>query len=177
MENEKINLIAAIVENKPGVLYSVSNMFRRRGFNIESISVGPVEQADLARMTIAVKSDEKTLEQLIKQLNKLIDVVKVSRLNPTNIVTREVALVKVNIPRAEAGSDIVTYLDVFGGRIVDVSLETLVIEIAGESDRINAFVDVMKNFGIKELGRTGVTALSRGSECVRVEEQCGENEK
>ncbi|MGW8289598.1 MAG: acetolactate synthase small subunit, partial [Candidatus Bathyarchaeia archaeon] len=92
MGNEKTKVIAALVENKPGVLHSVANMFRRRDFNIESITVGLTEQEDLSRMTITVKADEKTLEQVVKQMNKLIDVVKVSQLEPENIVTRELAL-------------------------------------------------------------------------------------
>ena len=98
MESEKLKVISALVEHKPGVLHSVANMFRRRNFNIESITVGQTEQKGLARMTITVRSDEKTIEQIVKQMNKLIDVVKVSRLDPENIVTRELALVKVNVP-------------------------------------------------------------------------------
>lgn len=95
MESEKTKVISALVENKPGVLHSVANLFRRRNFNIESITVGPTEQADLARMTITVNEDEKTIEQVVKQLAKLIDIVKVARLEPGNFVMREMALVKV----------------------------------------------------------------------------------
>jgi acetolactate synthase-1/3 small subunit len=170
LENERTHIIAAIVEHKPGVLYSVANMFRRRGFNIESISVGPTEQGDLARMTMTVKGDERTIEQVIKQLNKLIDVVKVSRLDPGNIVTREMALIKVHVSETKARSDIMNYVDVFRGRVVDISPETLMVEITGGSDKIDAFIDLMKTFGIKELARTGITALSRGSKSVRIEE-------
>jgi len=170
MENERTHIIAAIVEHKPGVLYSVANMFRRRGFNIESISVGPTEKEDLARMTMTVKGDEKTIEQVVKQLNKLIDVVKVSRLDPANIVTREMALIKVHISETKARSDIINYVDVFRGRVVDISAESLTIEITGGSDKIDAFIDLMKTFGIKELARTGITALSRGLKSVRIEE-------
>ena len=170
IENERTQIIAAIVEHKPGVLYSVANMFRRRGFNIESISVGPTEKEDLARMTMTVKGDEKTIEQVVKQLNKLIDVVKVSRLDPANIVTREMALIKVHISETKARSDIINYVDVFRGRVVDISAESLTIEITGGSDKIDAFIDLMKTFGIKELARTGITALSRGLKSVRIEE-------
>jgi len=170
MANESSHIIAAIVEHKPGVLYSVANLFRRRGFNIDSISVGPIEQGDLARMTITVKGDEKTVEQVVKQLNKLIDVVKVSRLDPAKTVTREMALVKVHVPDTKARSDIINYVDVFRGRVVDVSQETLMVEITGGSDKIDAFIDLIKPFGVKELARTGITALSRGSKSVRIEE-------
>ncbi len=169
MENQKAHVIAAIVEHKPGVLYSVSNMFRRRGFNIDSITVGPSEQAELARMTITVKGEDKTLEQVIKQMNKLIEVVKVSQLDPENIVTREMALIKVHVSKTEARSDIITYVEVFRGRVIDVSPETLMVEITGTSDKIDAFLDLMKTFGIKEIARTGITALSRGLKSVRIE--------
>jgi len=170
MANERIHIVAAIVEHKPGVLYSVSNMFRRRGFNIDSITVGPSEQADLARMTITVKGEDRTIEQVIKQLNKLIEVVKVSQLDPLNIVTREMALIKVHVSKTEARSDIINYADVFRGRVIDVSPETLIIEITGTSDKIDAFIELMKTFGIKEIARSGITALSRGLKSVRIEE-------
>lgn len=170
MANEKIHIVAAIVEHKPGVLYSVSNMFRRRGFNIDSITVGPSEQADLARMTITVKGEDRTIEQVIKQLNKLIEVVKVSQLDPLNIVTREMALIKVHVSKTEARSDIINYADVFRGRVIDVSTDTLMIEITGTSDKIDAFIELMKTFGIKEIARSGITALSRGLKSVRIEE-------
>ena len=170
MENKKIRVIAALVENKPGVLHSVSNMFRRRGFNIESITVGRTEQEDLSRMTITVKGDEKTLEQIVKQMNKLIDVVKVSQLEPENIVTRELALIKVNVPDNKSRSDVINCVDVFRGRVVDVSPEALTIEITGTPDKIDAFLNLMRTYGIMELARTGLTALSRGIRSIRVDE-------
>jgi acetolactate synthase-1/3 small subunit len=170
MENQKTKVIAALVENKPGVLHSISNMFRRRGFNIESITVGRTEQEDLSRMTITVTGDEKTLEQVVKQMNKLIDVVKVSRLEPENIVTRELALIKVNIPDNKSRSDVINCVDVFRGRVVDVAPETLTIEITGTPDKIDAFLNLMRTYGIMELARTGLTALSRGVRSIKIEE-------
>jgi acetolactate synthase-1/3 small subunit len=170
MDYNKIHIISAIVENKPGVLYSVANMFRRRGFNIESISVGPTEHEDLARMTVTVKGDEKTIDQVVKQLNKLIDVIKVSILDPANVVTREMALIKVHVSEKKARSDIMNYVEVFRSRIVDISPETLMVEITGGSGKISAFIDLMKPFGIKEIARTGITALSRGSKSIKIEE-------
>jgi acetolactate synthase-1/3 small subunit len=169
MTKKKNHIISAIVEHKPGVLYNVSNMFRRRGFNIESISVGPTEQSDLARITITVREDERVIEQVVKQMNKLIDVVKVSRLDPDNIVTREMALVKVHAEDAKARSDVVNYVDIFRARVVDVSSETVMVEITGDSNKINAFLDLMKPFGVKEVARTGITALSRGVKSVKIE--------
>ena len=170
MESKKTRVIAALVENKPGVLHSVSNMFRRRGFNIESITVGRTEQEDLSRMTITVKGDEKTLEQIVKQMNKLIDVVKVSQLEPENIVTRELALIKVNVPDNKSRSDVINCVDVFRGRVVDVSPEALTIEITGTPDKIDAFLNLMRTYGIMELARTGLTALARGIRSIRIDE-------
>ncbi len=166
----KTKVIAALVENKPGVLHSISNMFRRRNFNIESITVGPTEQEDLSRMTITVNGDEKTLEQVVKQMSKLIDVVKVSRLEPENIVTRELALIKVNIPDNKSRSDVINCVEVFRGRVVDVSPASLTMEITGTPDKIDAFLNLMKTYGIMELARTGLTALSRGVSSIRVDE-------
>jgi acetolactate synthase-1/3 small subunit len=170
MENQKTKVIAALVENKPGVLHSVANMFRRRGFNIESITVGQTEQKGLSRMTITVSGDEKTLEQIVKQMNKLIDVVKVTGLEPENIVTRELALIKVNVPDTKTRSDIINCVEVFRGHIIDVSTETLIIEITGTPDKIDAFLNLMKTYGVMELARTGLTALSRGTRSIRIEE-------
>jgi len=170
MENQKTKVIAAIVENKPGVLHSVANMFRRRGFNIESITVGQTEQKGLSRMTITVKGDERTLEQIEKQMNKIIEVVKVTGLEPENIVVRELALIKVNTQDTKTRSDIINFAEVFRGRVVDVSPDTLTIEITGTPDKIDAFQNLMKTYGIMELARTGLTALSRGIRSIKIEE-------
>ena len=170
MENGKTKVIAALVENKPGVLHSVANMFRRRGFNIESITVGHTEQKGLSRMTITVNGDDKTLEQIVKQMSKLIDVVKVAIVEPRNIVTRELALIKVNVPDTKTRSDIINCVEVFRGHVVDVSPETLTIEITGTPDKIDAFLNLMKTYGIMELARTGLTALSRGPKSIRIDE-------
>jgi len=167
---EQKHVIAAIVEHKPGVLYQVSNMFRCRGFNIESISVGPTEQGKQARMTITVNGEHKTIEQVIKQLNKLIDVIKVRRLDPANIVIREMALVKVHASTTRPRSDVINYANIFRARVIDVSPESLIVEITGDPDKIEAFINLMKPFGVKEVARTGKTALSRGAKSVRIEE-------
>jgi acetolactate synthase-1/3 small subunit len=170
MENEKTKVISALVENKPGVLHSVANLFRRRNFNIESITVGPTEQKDLARMTITVNEDEKTIEQAVKQLAKLIDVVKVTRLEPGNFVMREMALVKISVPSTKERSDIISCVDVFRGRVIDVSPDSVTVEITGTPDKIDAFLNLMKTFGIIELARTGITALARGAKAIKIDE-------
>lgn len=171
MENrQKTTVISALVENKPGVLHSVSNMFRRRGFNIESITVGQVEQKGVARMTITVSGDEKTLEQIEKQMNKLIDVIKVNTLEPDNIVARELALIKINVPDVKSRSDIINCVEVFRGRVVDVATESLMVEITGTPDKIDAFLNLMRGYGISEMARTGLTALARGVKSIKIEE-------
>ena len=170
MAQEHNHLISTIVENKPGVLYNVSNLFRCRGFNIDSITVGPTDETGLARMTIMVRGDDRTIEQVIKQLNKLIDVLKVARLDPKNIVTRELALIKVNVPHTKSRSDIINYANIFRARVVDVSSESLMMELTGTSDKIDAFISLMRSFGVKEVARTGITALLRGAKSVKVDE-------
>jgi acetolactate synthase-1/3 small subunit len=158
------------VENKPGVLHNISNLFRRRNFNIDSITVGPTEQEDLARMTITVHGDEKTLEQVIKQLNKIIDVIKVVSLESDNMVARELALIKVRVPSTKERADIISCVDVFRGHVVDFAPETLMVEITGGSGKIDAFINLMKTYGIIELARTGITALARGAKSIRIDE-------
>ena len=171
MENhQKTTVIAALVENKPGVLHSVSNMFRRRGFNIESITVGQTEQKGVARMTITVSGDEKTLEQIEKQMNKIIDVIKVNQLEPDNIVARELALIKINVPDVKSRSDIINCVEVFRGRVVDVAPESLMVEITETPDKIDAFLNLMRGYGITEMARTGLTALSRGVKSTKIDE-------
>ncbi len=167
---KNIQVISAIVEHRPGVLYQVSNLFRRRNYNIESISVGPAEAEGTARMTITVSEDEQTTEQVIKQLRKLVEVIKVSRLDASNMVSREMALVKVDIANGTARSDIVQYANIFRSRIVDVSAESMTIEVTGDASKIDAFIDLMKGFGIKEIARTGIAALTRGARSTKVEE-------
>lgn len=162
-------ILVATVENKPGVLYRISNMFRRRNFNIESIVVGASEIKDLARMTITVKGDEYTIEQIIKQLKKLIDVIKVSKLDPKKSVIRELALIKVHTSDSKTKSDVMNYANIFRGRIVDVSEDSMTIEITGSSDKIDAFIELMRIYGIKELARTGAVAMLRNLKSFKIE--------
>ena len=155
-------IISTIVENKPGVLFRASNMFRRRGFNIESITVGPIEQPGLSKMTIVVNGNEDTVEQLVKQLAKLIDVIKIVRLEPRSSVVRELALIKVNAPDQRTRADLMNYVHIFRGKVVDVGDGTLTIEVTGNPDKIDAFIKIVSTFGIRDISRTGVTAIPRG---------------
>ncbi|MEM2884103.1 MAG: acetolactate synthase small subunit [Nitrososphaerales archaeon] len=155
-------ILSTIVENKPGVLFKASNMFRRRGFNIESITVGPIEQPGLSKMTIVVNGDESTVEQLVKQLAKLIDVIKIVRLEAKNSVVRELALIKVNASDQKARADLMNYVQIFRGKVVDVGEETMTIEVTGAPDKIDAFIKILTSFGIRDISRTGITAIARG---------------
>jgi len=156
--------IAVLVENKPGVLARVSSLFRRRGFNIESLAVGTTEREDISRMTIVVSGDNRTIEQVMKQLNKLVEVIKVSDLTQDS-VERELALVKIAVT-PEKRSEIIEIANIFRARIVDVSRESFIVEITGDEDKINAFIDLMRQYGIKEMSRTGKISMARGTRTV-----------
>ena len=160
--NESWHIVAALVENKPGVLFRVTNLFRARSFNIESITVGSTEQVDLSRMTITTKTDERTLDQLVKQLRKLIDVVEVRVLNTSKTVYRELALIKMKAEEPTARMEITTYASIFRANILDIGQDTIMVEITGTPDKIDAFKNLVYSFGIIQLARTGVSALPRG---------------
>ncbi|OYT26969.1 MAG: acetolactate synthase small subunit [Candidatus Altiarchaeales archaeon ex4484_96] len=156
------HIFIALVEHEPGVLMRVASLFTRRRFNIESISVGRTEEPHIARMTILTRGDEKILEQIEKQLNKLVDVIKVKDIDVGSSVCRELCIIKVHVPRESQKSRIIQYANVFRGRVVDVSPETMGVEITGDSDKVDAFIDLVKGFGIKVVARTGLTAMERG---------------
>src|ERR687885_1508818 len=149
-------ILSALVEDKPGVLFRVTNLFRARNFNIESITVGSTEQADLSRMTITTKSDEKTLDQLVKQLRKIIDVVEVKVLDTERTVYRELALIKMKAVDPTTRSEIINYSTIFRGSILDIGKETITVEITGTPDKIDAFKNLVEHYGIAQLSRTGV---------------------
>ncbi|NOJ26668.1 MAG: acetolactate synthase small subunit [Nitrososphaera sp.] len=161
-ENGDWYIVSAIVENKPGVLFRITNLFRARNFNIESITVGITEQPDLSRMTITTKSDERIVEQLVKQLRKLIDVVEVRVLDTDKSVFRELALIKMKAVDPTTRSEIMNYASVFRGNIIDIGKETMTVEITGTPDKIDAFKNLVEQYGITQLARTGVSALPRG---------------
>ncbi len=157
------HILVALVEDKPGVMQRISGLFRRRNFNIDSITVGRSEKEGISRMTLVVKGDEKIVEQVVKQLNKLIEVVKVSRVDEKESVVRELALIKVSTKTDKERAEIVQFTNIFRGGIVDVSRDSLIVEITGSSSKIDAFIDLVKSYGIIELARTGLTAMVRGS--------------
>lgn len=158
--------LAVLVVNKPGVLARISGLLSRRVFNIESITAGYTEQPDVTRITLDVNGDTRILDQVMKQLSKLIDVIKIVEIKSEVSVDRELALIKV---RAESNrrSEIVNLVSVFRANIIDVNRETMVIEILGDEKKINAFCEVLEDFGIVEIVRTGKVVLSRGPGAVK----------
>jgi acetolactate synthase I/III small subunit len=153
--------IAVIVENKSGVLTRIAGLFSRRAFNIDSLSVGATDNPDYSRMTLTVKGGEEVLEQVIKQLSKLINVIRVSELNPAESVERELAIIKVNADR-ENRSEIMQVADIFRAKIIDVSARSMIIEITGDEEKINAIVQLLRQYGVKEMARTGKVSIARG---------------
>ncbi len=154
--------LSVLVENKPGVLMRVASLFARRGFNIDSLAVGVTEDSTLSRMTIVVSAEDTPLEQVTKQLHKLINVIKVQDLDPKEMTDRELVLFKVNAP-PERRHEIIEIANVFRAKIVDVGKQSLTIEATGTGDKLLAMEDLLRAYGIKELARTGKIALARGS--------------
>lgn len=153
--------LVALVEDRPGVLNRVSSLFRRRNFNIESIAVGHTEQPNLSRMTIIVEGDDAKVEQVRKQLDKVIDVVKIVDITSDDKVARELALVKVKAT-ASTRNEIIQIVDIFRANIVDVSSDSLMVEVTGDEDKVNSLLDLLRGFGIREIARAGRIALTRG---------------
>ncbi|MDR2623784.1 MAG: acetolactate synthase small subunit [Methanobrevibacter sp.] len=160
MEMES-HIISTLVEDRPGVLQKVTSLFTRRGFNIDSITVGESETEHLARMVFVVNGDKKILEQVTKQLNKLVDVIKVRSLDPEITIRRELCLVKVKVENEQKRGEIIQLTDIFKGDILDVGENSLTVEITGNPSKINSFISLLKGFGIKKIAKTGSTALER----------------
>lgn len=155
------HIISVTVENRFGVLARIAGLFSARGYNIDSLCVAETDDPSISRITIVVKGDEKILEQIYKQLNKLIDVIKVVDLTREEHVERELALIKVNTPSFNERQEVMQLVSIFRGKIVDVGKKTLTIEISGSGDKIRAMIDLLKGFGIKEMARTGKIAILR----------------
>jgi len=169
--------LVALVEDKPGVLNRMASLFRRRGFNIESIAVGHSEVPHLSRMTIVVDGSTAMVEQVRKQLDKVIDVVRVSDITGDDTVARELALIKVKATSSNR-SEIIEIVDIFRASIVDVASGSLTIEVTGDGEKINSLFNLLRGFGIKEIARTGRIAMTRGaSGSLPVEERLSKTRK
>lgn len=160
------HILSVLVENHAGVLSRVVGLFSRRGFNIDSLAVGTTENPEVSRITIVVDGDEYIIEQVCKQLNKLIDVIKIKRLDKSESVSRELALIKVSATAATR-SEIMQVVEIFRAKIIDVSKTTLTVEISGDNDKVVAIEDMLAQFGIKEIVRTGSIAIERGNKVIK----------
>ncbi|WP_217912878.1 acetolactate synthase small subunit [Miltoncostaea marina] len=153
--------LSVLVENKPGVLSRVAGLFTRRGYNIDSLAVSPTEDADRSRMTITVDTSRFPVEQMTKQLDKLVNVIKIRDMDPENTVSRELALMKVKAD-ASTRSEVIQLVEIFEAQILDVTPESLTIQVTGETDQLLNFEQLVRPFGLIELVKTGVVALGRG---------------
>lgn len=169
--------LVALVEDKPGVLNRIASLFRRRGFNIESIAVGHSEIPHMSRMTIVVDGTTTSVEQVRKQLDKVIDVARVSEISSDDMVNRELALIKVKASSATR-SEIMQIVDIFRANIVDVAADSVTVEVTGDEEKIDSLFNLLRGFGVKELARTGRIAMTRGgSSPLQVEKEPARNQR
>ena len=159
------HVLSLLVEDKPGLLTRVAGLFARRGFNIESLAVGATEIDGLSRITVAVDVEDAPLEQVTKQLNKLVNVIKIVELDPTQSVQREHLLIKVRVDNSNR-SQILEAVTLFRARVVDVATDALVIEVTGDSGKVQAFLRVLEPYGIKEIAQSGLLAIGRGGKSI-----------
>ncbi|HEY3926187.1 MAG TPA: acetolactate synthase small subunit [Acidothermaceae bacterium] len=157
--------LSVLVENKPGVLARIASLFARRGFNIDSLAVGPTEYADVSRMTIVVNVEDNPLEQVTKQLNKLINVLKIVELEPASSVSRELLLVKVKAD-PQIRSQVLEVVQLFRAKVIDVAVDAVTIEATGGAEKIEALLRVLEPFGVKELAQSGMVAMGRGTRSI-----------
>lgn len=160
--------LSVLVENNPGVLSRVAGLFSRRGFNIHSLSVGTTQDPQVSRITLEVNGDASTVEQVSKQLSKLVEVIKIKTLRDNEIVKRGLVLVKIKVT-SKTRSEIIEITNVFRANIVDISANTLTVEITGHDGKIGAFLELVEPYGIEEIARTGMTALERGSNTLKID--------
>lgn len=165
MATEKRHTLSVLVENKPGVLTRIAGMFARRGYNIHSLAVGPTDDPALSRLTVVVGSDAVQVEQIVKQLNKLVHVLKILELDPAEAVERELQMVKVNAP-PEIRGQIIELVDVFRAKVCDVDHESVTIEASGSPEKLEALQAMLEPYGIRELVRSGTISLARGAKAI-----------
>ena len=160
-----VHTLSVLVENRPGVLARIAGLFSRRGFNIDSLAVGPTEDSSVSRMTIVVNVEETPLEQVTKQLNKLVEVIKIVELDDRDSIERELMMVKVKADVNNRGQ-VVDAIALFRGKVVDVAPDTITVQLTGNADKLRDFVAVMEPFGIRELVQSGMVAIGRGSRSI-----------
>ena len=160
-----VHTLSVLVENKPGVLARIAGLFSRRGFNIDSLAVGPTEHPAISRMTIVVNVEDSPLEQVTKQLNKLVEVIKIVELEPREAIERELLLVKVRAD-ADARGQVLDAVQLFRAKVVDVAIDAVTIEVTGNPDKLADFLRVLEPFGVRELVQSGMVAIGRGSRSI-----------
>ena len=160
-QREHLHIISALVANRPGVLARVAGLFSSRGFNISSLAVGETENPDISRMTISARGDDATIEQIRKQLDKVIDIIKVQDFSDRDYVQRDLLLVKVTVPAAKR-SEIFQLCEIFQGKVVDIGTRHIILEIAGPEAKVEAILQLLRPYGIKEVVRSGRIAMLRG---------------
>ena len=160
-----MHTLSVLVENKPGVLARIASLFSRRGFNIDSLAVGPTEHAEISRMTIVVNVEDSPLEQVTKQLNKLVEVIKIVELEPRETIERELLLVKVKADPSTRGQ-VLDAVQLFKAKVVDVAVDAVTIEVTGNHDKLVDFLRVLEPFGVRELVQSGMVAIGRGSRSI-----------
>ena len=163
---EQLKVLSILVDNRAGVLSRVSGLFSRRGYNIDSLTVGVTADPRYSRMPVAVRGDDQIIDQIRKQVSKLVDVIDIKVLSDTESVSRELILVKVRATEQQR-QDVISITNIFRANIIDVSSDSLIVELTGGESKLNAFIGLLRNYEILELARTGITGLSRGSEDVR----------
>jgi acetolactate synthase I/III small subunit len=157
--------LSVLVENKPGVLARIAGLFSRRGFNIDSLAVGPTEHSEVSRMTIVVNVEESPLEQVTKQLNKLVEVIKIVELDPAASVSRELLLVKLKADATTRGQ-VLEVVQLFKARVVDVATDAVTVQVVGNQDKLDAFLRIVEPFGVRELVQSGMVAIGRGGRSI-----------
>ena len=158
--------IGMLVEDQPGVMTRVAGLFARRGYNIDTITVGKTTKLGISKMIITVLGDDDILEQIEKQCNKLIDVIKVSELGKDDSIITELCLIKVALPNDKAKNDIIKYSEIYKTKIVDITPKSAILQIIGDTKKIDSFIELMKKYGIREVSRTGITAITRGPKVI-----------
>ncbi|HEX2916201.1 MAG TPA: acetolactate synthase small subunit [Chloroflexia bacterium] len=162
-KTEHLHTIVVQLEDEPGALNRVVNLFRRRGYNIESLSVGHTEEPNISRMTLAVRGEDEIVEQLTKQLYKLLEIIKVTDVTEDSTIIREMAIIKVNADKPESRAEIMQFSEIFKARVLDVAADSITVEITGPEEEVERFFALLRRYGIKESVRTGRVAMARGS--------------
>ena len=168
---EETHILGILVEDRPGVLARISGMFARRDFNIDTITVGKTNQQGISKMIISMKGDQKTIEQVKKQVNKIVDVIKVSELGQDESIISELCLIKIAIKNVRDKQELIKYSEIYKAKITDLTPKSIILQIIGTPKKVDSLINLVKSYGIREISRTGITAMSRGHAALSVKEE------